>query len=424
MLEWLKKKFKKEELPSKEEINIDQSELNVESGSPIERAEQGNGYLAEEQISEKDEIQEDLNISDSLTPFVEEVINKEEVEQVDSEEINTKLSKEEVSSQEIVFEIKETIMEEPLEEKPAKLSFFQKIVKGLTKTRDNLSGKIDDVLFSLKKIDESMFEELEEILITADVGVETTMLLIDNLRERIKKEKTTDPQEVKALLKDEILRLMNDSVKSNELHLEPFPAIILVVGVNGVGKTTTIGKLSAQLKSEGKNVLICAADTFRAAAIEQLEEWGRRSGVSVISHAEGSDPAAVVFDAINAAKARKADVLICDTAGRLHNKSNLMNELNKIFRVSEREFAEATREVLLVLDATTGQNAMNQAKTFKEVANITGIALTKLDGTAKGGVIIALENELNIPVKLVGVGEGIDDLQPFENKSFVDAIFQ
>lgn len=424
MLEWLKKKFKKEELPSKEEINIDQSELNVESGSPIERAEQGNGYLAEEQISEKDEIQEDLNISDSLTPFVEEVINKEEVEQVDSEEIDTKLSKEEVSSQEIVFEIKETIMEEPLEEKPAKLSFFQKIVKGLTKTRDNLSGKIDDVLFSLKKIDESMFEELEEILITADVGVETTMLLIDNLRERIKKEKTTDPQEVKALLKDEILRLMNDSVKSNELHLEPFPAIILVVGVNGVGKTTTIGKLSAQLKSEGKNVLICAADTFRAAAIEQLEEWGRRSGVSVISHAEGSDPAAVVFDAINAAKARKADVLICDTAGRLHNKSNLMNELNKIFRVSEREFAEATREVLLVLDATTGQNAMNQAKTFKEVANITGIALTKLDGTAKGGVIIALENELNIPVKLVGVGEGIDDLQPFENKSFVDAIFQ
>lgn len=413
MLEWLKNKFKKED-PSK-----------LEEGKKADEKQA-------EFVSSEEEILQDV-ISDSELTDVAEENDSDETLEKSKESFIEKDMKTDAPDEAKFFsaEQKETV-ENTIEnddsvfssEKPSKLSFLQKIVKGLTKTRDNLSGKIDDVLFSFKKIDENLFEELEEILITADVGVQTTMLLIDNLRERIKKEKTTDPQEVKALLKDEILQLMNNSVESNELCLHPFPAIILVVGVNGVGKTTTIGKLSARLKSEGKNVLICAADTFRAAAIEQLEEWGKRSGVNVISHAEGSDPAAVVFDAINAAKARNVDVLICDTAGRLHNKSNLMNELNKIFRVSEREFPNATREVLLVLDATTGQNAMNQAKTFKEVANITGIALTKLDGTAKGGVVIALENELNIPVKLVGVGEGIDDLQPFENKSFVEAIFQ
>lgn len=413
MLEWLKNKFKKED-PSKLEEGKKADEKQAEIVPSEEEILQG--VISDSELTD---VSEENDSDETLEKSKESFIEKDmETDAPDEAKFFSAEQKEMVEN---TIENNDSVSSS---EKPSKLSFFQKIVKGLTKTRDNLSGKIDDVLFSFKKIDESLFEELEEILITADIGVQTTMLLIDNLRERIKKEKTTDPQEVKALLKDEILQLMNNSVESNELCLQPFPAIILVVGVNGVGKTTTIGKLSAQLKSEGKNVLICAADTFRAAAIEQLEEWGKRSGVNVISHAEGSDPAAVVFDAINAAKARNVDVLICDTAGRLHNKSNLMNELNKIFRVSEREFPNATREVLLVLDATTGQNAMNQAKTFKEVANITGIALTKLDGTAKGGVVIALENELNIPVKLVGVGEGIDDLQPFENKSFVEAIFQ
>lgn len=310
------------------------------------------------------------------------------------------------------------------EEKTKKAGFFEKIVNGLKKTGDNLSGKIDDILFSFKKIDEDMLEELEEILITADMGMSTVMTIMDNLRERIKLEKTQDPSDVKIFLKEEILKIMDESVESNELVIEPAPAIILVVGVNGVGKTTIIGKLAHKLKDEGKSVLLAAGDTFRAAAIEQLQEWGTRSGIEVISHEESSDPAAVIFDAIRAARARKTDVLICDTAGRLHNKANLINELGKIFKVVEKEYPEATRETLLVLDATTGQNALSQAKTFKEVCDLTGIALTKLDGTAKGGVVIALQKEIGIPVKLVGVGEGIDDLQPFDNKAFVEGIFR
>lgn len=313
------------------------------------------------------------------------------------------------------------IKEELTKKKPG---FFEKLMSGLTKTRNDISGKIDGILKSYKKIDEELFDDLEEVLVTADVGVSTTMELIDRLRNRVKEEKTAEPEEVKDLLKDEIKKLMLESVSNNKLEIEPSPALILVVGVNGVGKTTTIGKLSNNFKKQGKKVLIAAGDTFRAAAIEQLEEWGNRSGVEVIAHNEGADPAAVIYDGIQAAKARKTDILICDTAGRLHNKSNLMNELNKIFRVAEREYGDATKEVLLVLDATTGQNAINQAKVFKEVANITGVALTKLDGTAKGGVIIALQAELKIPVKLVGVGEGIEDLQPFIVEDFVEAIFE
>lgn len=301
--------------------------------------------------------------------------------------------------------------------------FFDKLVSGLSKTRKEMSGKIDSILSIYKKIDDELFDELEEALVTADVGVKTTMELIDGLKERVKSEKVNDPNLIKNLLKDEIKALMNKSVEYNNLNIEPSPAVILVVGVNGVGKTTTIGKLSHNFKKDGKKVLIAAGDTFRAAAIEQLEEWSNRAGVEIVSHKEGSDPAAVIFDGIYAAKSRKSDILICDTAGRLHNKSNLMNELNKIFRVVEREFSEATKEVLLVLDATTGQNAINQAKVFKEVANITGVALTKLDGTAKGGVVIALQAELGLPIKLIGVGEGIDDLQPFDIDYFVDAIF-
>lgn len=304
-----------------------------------------------------------------------------------------------------------------------KPNLFEKLKSGLSKTRKDFSSKLDSLLAGYGKIDEDLFDQLEEILITADVGANTTILLIDKLKDKIKEEKVAEPENVKELLKDIIKNTLKESCTDNLLNIEPTPAVILVVGVNGVGKTTTIGKLSNAFKKDGKKVLIAAGDTFRAAAIEQLEEWSNRAGVEFIAHKEGSDPAAVIYDGIQAAKARKTDILICDTAGRLHNKSNLMNELNKIFRIVEREYGEATKEVLLVLDATTGQNAINQAKVFKEVANITGVALTKLDGTAKGGIIIALQAELNIPVKLVGVGEGIEDLQPFIVDDFVEAIF-
>lgn len=316
--------------------------------------------------------------------------------------------------------LKEEIGKDEIEKK----GFLGKLFGGLSKTRKEMSSKISSVLSSYKKIDEELFEDLEEVLVTADVGINTTMDLMDRVRERVKKEKINDPEMIKDLLKDEIKLMMKESVTDNSLNIEPSPAVMLVVGVNGVGKTTTIGKLSNNFKKDGKKVLIAAADTFRAAAIEQLEEWSNRSGVEFIAHKEGADPAAVIFDGIHAAKARKTDILICDTAGRLHNKSNLMQELNKIFRIVEREYGNATKEVLLVLDATTGQNAINQAKVFKEVAHITGIALTKLDGTAKGGVVIALQAELGLPIKLIGVGEGIDDLQSFNSDDFVDALFE
>lgn len=303
-----------------------------------------------------------------------------------------------------------------------KIGLFGKLKKGLEKTRKGITERIDNVLKSYTKIDDELFEELEEVLITSDIGVTTTMKIIQDLENKVRENKTNDTLEIKKLLKEELIEILKES-EDNELLVEPSPSIILVVGVNGVGKTTTIGKLSNKLKNDGKKVLIAAGDTFRAAAIEQLTEWSHRSGVSIISHIEGADPAAVIFDGIQAAKARKADILICDTAGRLHNKKNLMNELNKIFRVVEKEYPEATKEVLLVIDATTGQNAILQAKTFKEVCNITGIALTKLDGTAKGGVVFGLQSELKVPVKLVGVGEGIDDLQKFDSENFVNAIF-
>lgn len=310
------------------------------------------------------------------------------------------------------------------EEKGDKLSLFSKLKKGLEKTRRAFTEKVDDILKSYKKIDEELFEELEELLITADVGVNTTMKIIDDVKDKVKERGISEPSKIKELLKEEIKEILNIEDVDNTLNISPAPAIILVVGVNGAGKTTTIGKLAYRLKSEGKKVLLAAGDTFRAAAIEQLAEWSNRAGVEIISHQEGSDPAAVIFDGIQAAKSRNADVLICDTAGRLHNKKNLMNELNKIFRVVEREYPNATKEVLLVVDATTGQNAVLQAKTFGEACDITGIVLTKLDGTAKGGVVLAIQSELNVPTKLVGVGEGINDLQDFNPYDFVEALFQ
>ncbi len=301
------------------------------------------------------------------------------------------------------------------------MGFFDKLKNGLSKTRENFSQKVNEVFKVFRKVDEELFEELEEALITADVGVNTSMEIIERLRDAVKTKNIQDADGVKAELKAIIYDMLSSDAA--ELNLSTKPSVILVIGVNGVGKTTSIGKIAALLKNSGKNVLLAAADTFRAAAIEQLEVWADRAGVDLIKHSEGSDPAAVIFDAVNAAKTRNTDVLICDTAGRLHNKVNLMNELNKIFRVIERELPGAAKEVLLVLDATTGQNALSQAKLFGETAAITGVVLTKLDGTAKGGAVIAINNEQSIPVKLIGVGEGIDDLQYFNPKEFADALF-
>lgn len=299
--------------------------------------------------------------------------------------------------------------------------FFEKLKSGLTKTRNGFTDKISDMLNLYVTIDDEMYEELEEILISSDIGVETSLEIIKRVKFKIKENKVKDPKEVKNCLKQVLMELLNN--KNDSIMGSKLPLVILVVGVNGVGKTTSIGKIAAKLKNDKYKVLMAAADTFRAAAIDQLEIWSNRAGVDIIKHKEGSDPAAVIYDAIQASKARNVDVLICDTAGRLHNKKNLMEELGKINRVIDREFKEAIRETLLVLDATTGQNAVQQAKQFMEVCHIDGIVLTKLDGTAKGGVVISIKHQLNIPVKLIGVGEGIEDLQEFNPSEFVEALF-
>lgn len=301
------------------------------------------------------------------------------------------------------------------------MGFFNKIAEGLKKTRDSMMGKVDALLNSFTKIDEDFFDELEESLIMADVGAVTSARICENLRKKVKEEGLSDPTAVKGALKEIIAQML---AGDEALNLSTKPSIILVIGVNGVGKTTTIGKLAHNLHEDGKKVLLAAADTFRAAAIDQLQIWADRAGVDLVKHGEGSDPAAVVFDAINAGKARGCDVVICDTAGRLHNKKNLMDELSKIARVIDREAPGCAKEVLLVLDATTGQNALNQAKLFQEAAGLTGIILTKLDGTARGGVVIGIKEELNIPIKYIGVGEQIDDLRPFDSKEFVEALFE
>lgn len=302
-----------------------------------------------------------------------------------------------------------------------KKGFFSKLVAGLTKTRDNIVAGIDSIFNGFSNIDEDFYEELEEILIMADLGIYTTTSIIDNLKSKVKELKIKDPKECKDLLIQSIKEQME--VKETAYEFENRKSIITLIGVNGVGKTTSAGKLAGQLKAQGKKVLVAAADTFRAAAIEQLTEWSNRAGVEIIAQQEGSDPAAVIYDAIMASRARNADVLICDTAGRLHNKKNLMEELKKIDRVITREYPDAFRETLVVLDGTTGQNALSQAKEFNEVAEITGIILTKLDGTAKGGIAIAIQSELGIPVKYIGIGERIDDLQKFNAEDFVNALF-
>ena len=380
--------------------------------------------LVEEGLEAAAESERELQVETAEEKFVEETDAEgqqfvEELADFVAEELEAE------QEEEIVEETAAAELEAVPEEAPApvkeKKGFFARLKEGLDKTRKNILGGVDTVLGSFTKIDEDLFEELEEALIMADMGVQTTMDIVENLRQRVKKERATDPAVIKDMLIDEITAILQDGVEEEE-NL-PSPTVMLVIGVNGVGKTTTIGKLSHNFKNEGKSVLLAAADTFRAAAIDQLEVWGQRAGIEVIKHEENADPAAVVFDAVHAARNRKTDLLICDTAGRLHNKKNLMEELRKISRVIEREYPAAHKETYLVLDATTGQNALQQAKVFMEVADITGIILTKLDGTAKGGIVVAIKSELKIPVRYIGVGEGIEDLQKFHAEDFAKALF-
>ena len=423
------------EKQDKEEVEVEQVHNEVDSNEESEHViteelqedtiDEVCEAIKEEAIEEvKDDIKniETKEEIDEAKEVIEESEYKEELEEV-------KEAIEEIGSEEVSYienddkyeDIKEVDQELVEEVKEKKVNLFDRLKQGLTKAKQGITDKIDTVLKSYTKVDEELLEDLEEVLITADVGVNTTMDIIERLRDVIKSKKITDPKDVRSelqLIVEEILTSDN-----SKLDVEHSPTIILMVGVNGVGKTTTIGKLANRYKSEGKKVLLAAGDTFRAAAIEQLEVWANRSNVDIIKHQEGADPGAVIFDAIKAAKARNVDLLICDTAGRLHNKANLMNELGKVFKIVDREFPEAKREVLLVVDATTGQNAVSQAKTFKQVADITGIVLTKLDGTAKGGVVLAVKSEVDVPVKLIGVGESVEDLQDFDAKAFSDALF-
>ncbi|MEG0249895.1 MAG: signal recognition particle-docking protein FtsY [Peptostreptococcus sp.] len=412
------KKDKKDELDPEEMDKLEEVSLDSEKAVSNEDINAGK-KLDEKELeisSEKIFDEEEATVKKAQEGEVESL--DENIEEVESKKVES----EHAESKEVNIEVN-GVSKEALEnqgnEKPK--GIFSRLLEGLSKTKDNITGRIDSILNSYTKIDEDLLEELEEILITADVGVNTTMLIIDQLRDMIKERGVKDPMQVRGLLKEIVENILSEG--NSKLDIEPAPAVIVMVGVNGVGKTTTIGKLAQRYKDDGKKVMLAAADTFRAAASEQLEIWANRVGVDIIKHGEGADPGAVVFDAIKASQARGVDLLICDTAGRLHNKANLMNELGKIFKIIEREFPQAKKEILLVVDATTGQNAVSQAKTFKEVANITGIALTKLDGTAKGGVVLAVKSEVDVPVKLIGVGESVEDLQDFDAKAFTEALF-
>ena len=446
-------KVEPEEVTEPEAVETELEEITepeTEESEPEEVAEPETEESESEEVAEPEAVEtelEEVAEPEAVETELEEVTEPEiveseleevaepETEETEPEEV-TELETVETESEEVAEpeaeaseseELDETEAEasepeEPQEpEKKKKKGFFEKIRDGLRKTKDSVIAKMQLVLNAFTKIDEDLFDQLEETMIMGDMGAETSIEICDQLRKRVKERGITDPKQIMGLIQEIIGEMLGED---QTLQLQTKPSVIMVIGVNGAGKTTTIGKLCHQLKEDGKKVIVAAADTFRAAAIDQLEVWTDRAGVELVKHAEGSDPAAVVYDAIEAAKARNCDVLICDTAGRLHNKKNLMQELAKINRIIENKAAGCDKEILLVLDATTGQNAVNQARLFKEVADITGIVLTKLDGTAKGGIIVSIKNELEIPVKLIGVGEKIDDLQPFHARDFVNALFE
>lgn len=405
LFDFFKKKKKEEaeiEEPQVEEIFEETDDYSDDEENPeLEAAE---AAVMEESFEPEEEVEE---------------ITEEAVEEA-AEDVIEDIPEEPAADETVVAEeIEEPVPE--VVEKPTKKGLFGRLMEGLGKTRGAFTDKVDVVFKPSRKIDDDLYDELEEALILADIGGQTSMDIVDELRERVKAKRITDAEDAKKELQAIISEILSSG--DSELHLDTTPTVVLVIGVNGVGKTTTIGKLTNKLKSEGKTVVLAAADTFRAAAADQLEIWAERNGVGIVRLTEGADPAAVIFDGCSAVKNRKADVLICDTAGRLHNKKNLMDELKKIYRVIERELPGAKKEVLLVLDATTGQNAVNQAEEFNKAAELTGIVLTKLDGTAKGGIVIQIIQKLGIPVKFIGVGEGINDLQVFNADDFAAALF-
>ncbi|WP_455078741.1 signal recognition particle-docking protein FtsY [Peptostreptococcus stomatis] len=430
MFKFWKKNANKNENPDQEvnlEEGLNEEEIQEEISDDASQDQRIEEVALQEDVKEEGSQDQDFSegtLEEDIEEEKAQVEEEEEIENIEDADIQAEeeITEEETIEKEIIEEVDgDGSQDSDQEEGQEKMGIFARLLAGLSKTKDNITGRIDSLLKSYTKIDEDLLEELEEILITADVGVTTTMEIIDRLRDMIKERGVKDPLEVRDLLKEIVASILKEG--NSGLDLDPGPAVIVMVGVNGVGKTTTIGKLAQRYKKDGKKVMLAAADTFRAAASEQLDIWAKRVDVDIIKHHEGADPGAVVFDAIKASQARKVDLLICDTAGRLHNKANLMNELGKIFKIIDREYPEAKKEVLLVVDATTGQNAVSQAKTFKEVANITGIVLTKLDGTAKGGVVLAVKSEVDVPVKLIGVGERAEDLQSFDADSFTDAIF-
>ncbi len=389
------------------------SETESLSHDDVLKASSESNSFADETISNEtsseDSISDNENVSNDAADNSQNVDDGEIKTAEESEQVSEVVSEEEVKAEESA-------------KKPKKRGFFGKLIDGLTKTRDSFVSGLENVFSGFSEIDDDFYEELEEVLIMADIGVATTEKIIENLQAKVKENKIKEVAVCRQLLIDSIKEQMR--VHDDAYDFENKKSVVMLIGVNGVGKTTSVGKLASQFKADGKKVILAAADTFRAAAIEQLTEWSNRAGVELIAGQEGGDPAAVVFDAVNAAKARNADILICDTAGRLHNKKNLMEELKKIDRIVEREYPDAYRETFVVLDGTTGQNALAQAKQFSQVADITGIILTKLDGTAKGGIAIAIQSEMNIPVKYIGIGEHIEDLQKFDADAFVDALFE
>ena len=429
MWESIKNKFKrKKHVEEVEEAVVNEEEQAEEKTEALAGDENTTDKSYEPDMAVESTESKDTDDSETEEKNLQEIKpddisdDAKEKEETVSENLKNDTASEILESEGAAPGIPEENTEENKPEKSKKRGFFGKLIDGLTKTRDSFVSGLENVFSGFSEIDEDFYEELEEVLIMADIGVATTEKIIENLQEKVKENKIKEVAVCRQLLVDSIKEQMR--VHDDAYDFENKKSVVMLIGVNGVGKTTSVGKLASQFKSDGKKVILAAADTFRAAAIEQLTEWSNRAGVELIAGQEGGDPAAVVYDAVNAAKARNADILVCDTAGRLHNKKNLMEELKKINRIVEREYPDACRETFVVLDGTTGQNALAQARQFSEVADITGIILTKLDGTAKGGIAIAIQSEMNIPVKYIGIGEHIEDLQKFDADAFVDALFE